>query len=212
MTYFLREKAQEEKRRGRGESSSSFLVSFLPSASDRRRSTLTADAYEADVKTFVKYEGTARGRSIRWHPRGWRGERSTRRDATREARFALLKARNRLCIKRGARNRRDSVTMDQPLLAPPGTPPRVILRSREIIIIWGERGRRVTSRSEDARRFSRHLRESIIIPKDAFTWFATRTIDCNSGDIFRRLRYSCMQIQFLGVNCRLKSYRHPVLY
>jgi len=58
MTYFLREKAQEEKRIGRGEFISSFLVSFLPSASDRRRSTLTADAYEADVKTFVKYEGT----------------------------------------------------------------------------------------------------------------------------------------------------------
>jgi len=70
MTYFLREKAQEEKTIGRGEFSSSFLVSFFSSASDRRRSTLTADAYEADVKTFVKYEGTARGRSIRRHPRG----------------------------------------------------------------------------------------------------------------------------------------------
>ena len=46
-----------------------FLPSFLPSASDRRRFTLTTDAYEADVKTFVKYEGTARGRSIRRHPR-----------------------------------------------------------------------------------------------------------------------------------------------
>lgn len=45
-----------------------FLPSFLPSAADRRRFTLTADAYEADVKTFVKYEGTARGRSIRRHP------------------------------------------------------------------------------------------------------------------------------------------------
>lgn len=96
-------------------------------------------------------------------------ERSTSRVAVREARFALLKARNRLCIKRGARNRRDSVTMDQPLLASPGTPSRVILRSREIIIIRA-RGRRITSRSEDAhhaRRFTRRLRGSIIIPKDA---------------------------------------------
>lgn len=42
--------------------------SFLPSAFHRRRSTLTADAYEADVKTFVKYEGTACGRSIRRAP------------------------------------------------------------------------------------------------------------------------------------------------
>lgn len=66
VAYF-REKAQkEEKKIGQGESS----FSFLPSAPDRRRFTLTADAYEADVKTFVKYEGTARGRSIRRHPRG----------------------------------------------------------------------------------------------------------------------------------------------
>lgn len=80
-------------------------------------------------------------------------EASARLAATRRERrgTALLKARNRLCIKRGARNRRDSVTMDQPLLAlPPGTPARVILRSREIIIIRA-RGRRVTPRSEDAR-------------------------------------------------------------
>lgn len=75
VAYFPREKApKEQKRIGQGILLLLlllilFLPSFLPSAPDRRRSTLTADAYEADVKTFVKYEGTARGRSIRRHPR-----------------------------------------------------------------------------------------------------------------------------------------------
>lgn len=71
-TRIVQARGRERRRRGdrTGESSASFLPSFLPSALDRRRFTLTADAYEADVKTFVKYEGTARGRSIRRHPRG----------------------------------------------------------------------------------------------------------------------------------------------
>lgn len=70
VVHFLRESAWEEgKRIGQGESSSSFLPSFLPLLIVVDP-PLLADAYEADVKTFVKYEGTARGRSIRRHPRG----------------------------------------------------------------------------------------------------------------------------------------------
>lgn len=57
--------------------------------------TLDTDAYEADVKTLVKYEGPGlAGRSIRGHPR------MKRLASTGSLRFALLKARNRLCIKR----------------------------------------------------------------------------------------------------------------
>lgn len=68
LVPYERGRVQEERRQDK--QILFFLPSFLPSALDRRRFTLTTDAYEADVKTFVKYEGTARGRSIRRHPRG----------------------------------------------------------------------------------------------------------------------------------------------
>lgn len=188
-TFYARKAQEEEKRIGQDGSSSSFLPSFLPLLIVVDP-PLLADAYEADVKTFVKYEGTARGRSIRRHPRGWRGERSTRRVAAREARFALLKAGNRLCIKRGVRNRRDSVTMDQPLLAPLGTP----AAARHPSIPWNHYypGERTTRNFAIGGRASRSTFLSTSKRVDyntkgrcAFTWFAMRTIDVgNSGDIF----------------------------
>jgi len=49
-------------KRAEGEAEPGILLFFLSLREpplDRRRSALTADAYEADVKTFVKYEGTA---------------------------------------------------------------------------------------------------------------------------------------------------------
>lgn len=61
--FSARESIQKVKRNKESvysiSSSFSFLPSFLMIRIDRRRSALTADAYEADVKTFVKYEGIA---------------------------------------------------------------------------------------------------------------------------------------------------------
>ena len=118
-TFYAR-KHREGREKDRTRRILLFLPSFLPSfpivVDPPLRRMLTKQTSKHSWNMRVRH---AEDRFV-----GTLEDEESSRDAAREARFALLKARNRLCIKRGARNRRDSVTMDQPLLTPLGTPLR----------------------------------------------------------------------------------------